>query len=72
MQKTAEKSCILLFLSICTIASRLCSMWYVDFGDITSLNSSLCLGKQKCLSKTGDCLVKHGVAHATGMQLVVR
>ncbi|CAF3640098.1 unnamed protein product [Rotaria sp. Silwood1] len=27
-------------------------------------------GKQKCLSKTGDCLVKHGSIHATGLQLV--
>ncbi|CAF3777626.1 unnamed protein product [Adineta steineri] len=27
-------------------------------------------GKQKCLSKSGDCLVKHGVIHATGLQLV--
>ncbi|CAF4940677.1 unnamed protein product, partial [Rotaria socialis] len=29
-------------------------------------------GKQKCLSKTGDCLIKHGTVHATGLQLVVR
>ncbi len=30
------------------------------------------LGKQKCLSKTGDCLIRHGAVHATGLQLVVK
>jgi len=27
-------------------------------------------GKQKCMSKTGDCMIKHGTTHATGLQLV--
>ncbi|CAF1064496.1 unnamed protein product, partial [Didymodactylos carnosus] len=27
-------------------------------------------GKQKCMSKSGDCMIKHGVQHATGLQLV--
>ncbi len=29
------------------------------------------LGKMKCMSKTGDCLVKHPAGFATGMSLVV-
>ncbi|BHF66181.1 hypothetical protein SprV_0200919700 [Sparganum proliferum] len=27
-------------------------------------------GKQKCLSKSGDCVVKHGAAHVTGLAMV--
>jgi hypothetical protein len=29
------------------------------------------LGKSKCMSKTGDCVVKHPNSHATGMAMVV-
>ena len=28
-------------------------------------------GKSKCMSKSGDCVVKHPSAFATGLQLVV-
>ena len=71
MQKTAKKSCILLFLPSRTIITGLCTMRYV-FPLNESVKKICILGKQKCLSKTGDCLVKHGVVHATGLQLVVR
>ena len=30
------------------------------------------VGKSKCMSKTGDCVVKHPGGFATGMALVVR
>ena len=29
------------------------------------------VGKSKCMSKTGDCVVKHPLSFATGMSLVV-
>jgi hypothetical protein len=31
----------------------------------------LLLGKSKCMSKTGDCIVKHPNSHAVGMGMVV-
>ena len=43
----------------------------VSPSNIRSTFFSFHSGKQKCLSKSGDCLVKHGVVHATGLQLVV-
>ena len=30
------------------------------------------VAKTKCLSKTGDCIVKHPHTHATGLAMVVR
>ncbi|VEL21009.1 unnamed protein product [Protopolystoma xenopodis] len=27
-------------------------------------------GKQKCMSKSGDCVIKHGSSHATGMSML--
>ena len=30
-----------------------------------------CIGKSKCMAKTGDCVVKHLTGFATGMALVV-
>lgn len=32
----------------------------------------LFLGKQKCLMKSGDCVVKHAGVHTIGLQMVVR
>ncbi len=35
------------------------------------LLACVCAGKTKCLSKFGDCVVKHGASSATGLSMVV-
>ena len=35
------------------------------------MSQLLYVGKTKCMSKSGDCLVKHPSGFATGMTLVV-
>ena len=39
--------------------------------NVSSKIISYSLGKTKCMSKTGDCVVKHGTNFTTGFGMVV-